>query len=302
MYTLLPGGTLQDVRDALTALFTTQSSVWSSEHQVARDAVNKLDWRHCADKKRFWREVDRLERKLAGEVRQLKETYRLHFQPKDSVPEKLMANHHEPWGQILAEAASIEQDLMLFTSAETWQSKGADIYKAAQPAQLKALRELQGVAIANQQAVEDVAMLNAAIFEVTQQTIDLVAQDILVDAGEQAGKQRDTDWFGFGSGNVKGYYFQASWNAAARLRQLDEWMIMIADASASPWAGGATELGTAIKQVEDSPANLGPEGYWPPAIAQTTPDAHTGALGQVAAGQGLTHGSTQREGSGVKLR
>ena len=292
------GTTVEEVHHAVFALEGQLQSTWWAEKQPADRALSKLDWRHCADKKRFKREVGRLEHDLQRAMSDLKDIYYVHYDPKKRVVDNLMDNHHNEWFAIMNDVASLKADITERLTHLEWQSVGGKTYQQVLPAQLAALEELHGVALANYEATEQVAVLNASIFQVTRESIDSVRETIADDTSPQQYAGRDTDWFGFGSGGLKGYYYTASFNAVAHLTQLNSWLLSIIDGS--EWGQTAVALGDSIKTVEISPANLKPNGGWPRAIAQ---DANVSTLEALGSHEGnVSVASTQSAGRGVKLR
>lgn len=292
------GTTVEEVHHAILALQAQLQATWQTEKQPADRALSKLDWRHCADKSRFRREVDRLEQDLRRATADLLDLYVIHFDPKKRVVDNLMDNHHREWSAVMGEVEGLRKDISERLGHLEWQSAAGETYQQVLPAQLAALDELHGVAMANYEATEQVAVLNASIHQVTRASIDAVRETIKDDTQPEAYAGRDTDWFGFGAGGLKGYYYTASYNAVAHLNQLNAWIRALVDGS--EWGQTAVDLGDSLKTVETSPANLKPHGGWPRAIAQQANASTLAALGshqsQVATA------STSATAKGVKLR
>lgn len=292
------GTTVEEVYQAVWALEAQLQATWWAEKSPADRALRKLDWRHCADKKRFKREVGKLEQDLQRALSDLKDIYYIHYDPKKRVVDNLMDNHHNEWFAILNDVASLKTDITERLTHLEWQSVGGKTYQQVLPAQLAALDELHGVALANYEATEQVAVLNASIYQVSRESIDAVRETIKEDTNPQEYGGRNTDWFGFGSGGLKGYYYTASYNALAHVTQLNTWLLAIIDGS--EWGQTAVALGDSIKTVEVSPANLKPNGGWPRAIAQ---DANVSTLAALGAHQSnVSVAATRSAARGVKLR
>lgn len=292
------GTTVEEVYQAVLALEAQVQATWWAEKAPADSALRKLDWRHCADKKRFKREVGKLEQDLQRVMSDLLDTYFIHFDPKKRVVDNLMDHHHPEWFAVMTEVQALKKDISEQLTHLEWESTGGKTYQQVLPAQLAALDELYGVAVANYEATEQVAVLNATIYQVTRESIDAVRETIKDDTNPQAYSGRDTDWFGFGSGGLKGYYYTASYNALAHISQVNTWILTIVDGS--EWGQTAVALGDSIKTVEVSPANLKPNGGWPRAIAQ---DAAVSTLEALGAHQGnVATAATNSQAKGVKLR
>lgn len=292
------GTTVEEVHAAVLALEAQVQSTWWHEKAPADRALSKLDWRHCADKKRFRREVGQLEQNLRAALSNLKDLYYVHYDPKKRVVDNLMDNHHQEWFAIMTEVQSLKQDISARLSTLNWESRGGQTYQQVLPAQLAALDELHGVALANYEATDQVAKLNSSIHEVTRLSIEVVTETIKAETYQQDYSGRDTSWLGFGSGSLKGYYYKASYNALDHIRQLNTWIQTIVDGA--EWGQTAVNLGDSISTVEVSPATLKPNGGWPRAIAQEALDSTLEALGSHEGN--VNTAVTQGHQQGVKLR
>lgn len=287
------GAQLDRLKDLIKAIY-------DAEKQQADAALKKLKWYHCARKKAFMMAVQKMTTDMGTAMQRVDKIFQTSFVPNDSVPEKLMEGHHLQWTDFMTEVDQLQADIQNQLTLQNWESSGAAQYKAALPTQLKALKELRGVAEASQQAVEQVAMLNGAIFAATEDTIDSICERLGNDLENYRPKPVKGGFLFFSSGNAKGYYYKMYDVALQLVRRLGDWMDSIVKSQGSAWAGTAENLGASIKGVESSPANLLPQGVWPQAVAQDTPEANTAALGDhrrhVDKGEGQA-----TQGQGIKL-
>ncbi|MGA4668644.1 hypothetical protein ACPCG0_02395 [Propionibacteriaceae bacterium Y1923] len=290
--------TVEEVYASVLGLEAQLQNTWWTEKAPADRALSKLDWRHCADKKRFRREVGQLEQNLRAAMSALKDIYFTHYDPKKRVVDNLMDNHHQEWFAIMTEVESLRQDIGDRLTTLNWESVGGKTYHQVLPAQLAALQELHGVALANYEATQQVATLNTAIYAVTRDSIDAVAATIKDETNPGEYEGRSTSWLGFGSGSLKGYYYTASYNALDHIRQLNTWIQTIVDGA--EWGQTAVGLGDSIKTVEESPAMLKPHGGWPRAIAQEAAESTLESLGSHEGH--VATATTQAYQRGVKLR
>lgn len=273
--------------------------IFEAEKQQADAALRKLKWYHCPKKKAFLKAVQKMVSDMDAALGRVDQIFRQSYVPHDSVPEKLMEGHHVRWTEFMVELDQLQADVTRQLTLQDWDSSGAAQYRAALPTQLKALRELRGVAEANQQAVEQVAMLNGAIFAATEDTVENICEVLGRDLEAYHPEPVRGGFLFFGSGNAKGYYYKMFDVALQLVARLGGWMDAMVASQGSAWAGTADALGSAIRGVEASPANLLPGGVWPQAVASQTPEASTASLGEHR--RRLDKGEGSAEARGIKL-
>ena len=292
--------TVSAIGAALDFLVSVIDGIHAVEKTEADAAVRKLKFYHCHHKKAFLKAVAQMEQNMAQALQLLRTIYDTSFVPNDSVPEKLMGGHYAKWTEIMTEVDLVKQDIENQLMLTDWESPGASQYKAALPTQMKALTELRSVAGANQQAVEQVALLNGAIFHATESSFNVAIETLGHTMENFKPKRPKTAFLGLGTGNLKGMYYKNYDLAYQLVTQLGDWMDKIVQSQGSDWAATATNLGSSIKAVKVSPLNLLPDGGWPSSVAQQTPDAYTQALGEHQ--RAVKEGRGNAQSKGIKLR
>lgn len=171
---------------------------------------------------------------------------------------------------------------VVVAALDDWSSEGAQKYKKAAINQNNALSEFRQLCFDNSAACEQVAQVNASIFNATYDSLETVASQI-----DTSPAVTGEDYYG------RSYYVRSD-SAAAKLEGLKTWMDKIVTTNGD-WGSTAYDISTAIDEVRSSPANLGFGGTWPeakaaPETASSTGDMTSNTQGDIDGAEGTGTG------------
>lgn len=246
-----------------TTLTNLESSLKEAKRkdQVEADDAMKKYGGGCNGHKDFKGEIDKITGAADKAMEALWTHYTTSFEPKANVVDSLMTSTSKMWTNMSKDVGEQSTIVSKHLGLDDWKSQGAAGYKKAIEGQNNALIELRDLAKQNAVSVQNVAMLNAAIFSITWHT--LLGVSIPQDAIDTT-----TCW-------CKRKFFVRTDTARVRLENAGTFVSKIVTTKGE-WYPTSSQITAQLTLVQSSGQNLNTD-TWPEAsgsAAQTA--AHTG--------------------------
>lgn len=254
--------TVADLVASLARLRTKVQTAWNNDKIEGDDALARAEGDCLADKDYFRQRIGEIETRKTNALAAIETIINTNFEPKTDVIDTLVESYAKQWSDTGLKVDELQGRIAKHIALDDWSSDGAQKYKQAAINQNNALSEFRQLCFDNSAACEQVAQVNAAIFNATYDSLETVASQI-----DTSPAVTGQDYYG------RSYYVRSD-SAAAKLEGLKTWMER-AITTNGDWGATAYDIGSAIDDVRTSPANLGLGGRWPEAKAAPATDSHT---------------------------
>lgn len=260
-----PYHTVGDLVASLTALRAKVQTAWNNDKIEGDDALARAEGDCLADKDYFRKRIGEIETRKNNALAAIEAIINTSFEPKADVIPTLVETYGQQWSDMGTQVDELQGRIAKHIALDDWSSKGAQSYKQAAINQNNALSEFRQLCFDNSAACEQVAQVNAAIFNATHESIETVSSQI-----DTRPPVTGQDYYG------RSYYVRSD-SAGAKLEGLKTWMERIITTNGD-WASTAYDISSAIDEVRTSPANLGLGGRWPEAKAAPATESSTGDM------------------------
>lgn len=294
--------TYAEVSTAFNNLQSTLDRIINDDWADAEHAISKADWwEDCPDKDRFREDCERIEADAREELRRIYAVIDTKLRPADGLPEDLVELKFDAWDKIGKQANEMIGLIAKRAKADSWEGEVAQRYHGGLATQMNALREFQGLASANKNAVYQVGTTIAGVFGSAKASLDSMASQI----GEKIDPQQQTrvDWW-YGENDEVGYsyvVFTATERARQILGQGAQWFENITNELSADWNGSMNALSGDLDSSRHAGVVTDKFGTWP--AATTHVDAEAGETNLVdERSLDVDSASTGAEGKGVHMR
>ncbi|MGA4668648.1 hypothetical protein ACPCG0_02415 [Propionibacteriaceae bacterium Y1923] len=269
-----------------------------------QEAAQGADTAQCPDRGAFEEQANAIKNGADTALSNIWNTFDTQFQPKSQVIQTLVNDLSAQWSQSGIELDTIQGHVQKHINEDSWQSQGAQEYKAALPTQSKALYEFEELCYRATNVLTSAAAINAAIFYSLYQSLINIEEPIRVKANTPV--KNLEYWSDHGSsvesnGCVSYEYYTRSATAKANLEGLESWLNTFLTTQGE-WSTGAYQVADDIPQTQGSVANLKPAGQWPEPRSVVTADANVDDQTSHTGTRGSTSGQTVDEGVDLNNR
>lgn len=254
--------TVADLVTSLSKLRQKVQTAWTNDKTEGDDALARAEGDCMADKDYFRKRIGEIETRRINAIAGIETIINTSFEPKADVINTLVETYATQWSDTGLKVDELQGQISKHIALDDWSSEGAQKYKQAAINQNNALTEFRQLCFDTSAACEQVAQVNAAIFNVTHESLETVSSQIDTSAAVTG-----QDYYG------RSYYVRSD-SAAAKLEGLKTWMEQAITTNAD-WGSTAYDIGSAIDEVRASPANLGFGGHWPEAKASPETQSST---------------------------